>query len=88
MIIRDITEPRATEAERERWIHELKEALGRLKSLSSLLPRCAPCRKDPWSKRIVARPGDLHPGPHGSGLQSRNLPGLPAEALPWDHSPL
>jgi hypothetical protein len=45
MIIRDITERRATEAERERLIHDLKEALGRVKSLSGLLPRCASRRK-------------------------------------------
>jgi hypothetical protein len=30
MIIRDITERRATGPERERWIHELKEALSRV----------------------------------------------------------
>ena len=45
MIIRDITERTAAEAERERLIKELQEALGRVKSLSGLLPICASCRK-------------------------------------------
>lgn len=45
MIIRDITERRAIEAEREGLIHELQEALRRVKSLSGLLPICASCRK-------------------------------------------
>jgi PAS domain S-box-containing protein len=45
IIIRDITERRASEAEREKLIHELKEALGRVKSISGLLPMCASCRK-------------------------------------------
>ncbi len=45
MIIRDITERAAAEAERERLINELQEALGRVKSLSGLLPICASCRK-------------------------------------------
>src|ERR1700687_1426271 len=40
IIIRDITERRAAEAERERLINELQEALGRVKSLSGLLPIC------------------------------------------------
>jgi hypothetical protein len=45
MIIRDITERTAEEAERERLIKELQEALGRVKSLSGLLPICASCRR-------------------------------------------
>ncbi|MFZ1142315.1 MAG: PAS domain S-box protein [Candidatus Sulfotelmatobacter sp.] len=45
MIIRDITERTAAEAERERLINRLQEALGRVKSLSGLLPICASCRK-------------------------------------------
>ncbi len=45
IIIRDITERRAAEAERERLIQELQNALGRVKSLSGLLPICASCRK-------------------------------------------
>lgn len=45
LIIRDISERKAAEAERERLIHELQEALGRVKSLSGLLPICASCKK-------------------------------------------
>ncbi len=45
IIIRDITERSAAAAERERLINELQEALGRVKSLSGLLPICASCRK-------------------------------------------
>jgi PAS domain S-box-containing protein len=45
MIIRDITERKSAEAERERLIKELQEALGRVKTLSGLLPICASCRK-------------------------------------------
>ena len=45
MIIRDITERKAAEAERERLITELQDALGRVRSLSGLLPICAACRK-------------------------------------------
>ncbi len=45
MIIRDITERRAAEADREHLITELQEALGRVKTLSGLLPICASCRK-------------------------------------------
>ena len=45
LIIRDITERKASEVERERLIGELQEALGRVKSLSGLLPSCASCRK-------------------------------------------
>ncbi len=45
IIIRDITERKAAEAERERLIQELQETLGRVKTLSGLLPMCASCRK-------------------------------------------
>ncbi len=45
IIIRDITQRIASEAERERLIQELQEALGNVKSLSGLLPMCASCRK-------------------------------------------
>jgi len=45
IIIRDITQRKAAEAERERLIHELKEALSRVKTLTGLLPMCAACRK-------------------------------------------
>jgi PAS domain S-box-containing protein len=41
----DVTERRAAEAERGRLIQELQGALGRVKSLSGLLPMCASCRK-------------------------------------------
>jgi len=45
IIIRDITERKTADAERERLIRELQEALGRVKTLSGLLPICASCRK-------------------------------------------
>ncbi len=45
MIIRDISQRKAAEAEREHLIQELKEALGRVKTLTGLLPMCASCRK-------------------------------------------
>ncbi len=45
LIVRDITERKAHEAERNRLIKELQEALGRVKTLSGLLPICASCRK-------------------------------------------
>ena len=45
LIIRDITERKAAEEERERLIKELQEALGRVRTLSGLLPICACCRK-------------------------------------------
>jgi len=45
IIIRDITQRKAAEAERERLIKELQEAMGRVKTLSGLLPICASCRK-------------------------------------------
>jgi PAS domain S-box-containing protein len=45
IIIRDITERKEAEAERERLIHELQEALGRVKTLSGLLAMCAACRR-------------------------------------------
>ncbi len=45
MIIRDVTERSTAEAERERLIKELQEALGSVKTLSGLLPICASCRK-------------------------------------------
>ncbi len=45
IIIRDITERKAAESERERLIKELQEALGRVKTLSGLLHICASCRK-------------------------------------------
>jgi len=45
LIIRDITERKAAEAERDRLIAELQEGLSRVKALSGLLPICASCRK-------------------------------------------
>lgn len=45
LILPDITERKAAEAERERLIQELKQAVARVKSLSGLLPMCASCRK-------------------------------------------
>ena len=45
IIIRDITERKAAEAEREHLIGELQQALRKVKSLSGLLPICASCRK-------------------------------------------
>jgi len=45
MMIRDITQRKAADAERERLIHDLKEALNRVKTLTGLLPMCACCRK-------------------------------------------
>ena len=45
LIIRDISERKAAETEREHLIHELQEAVARVKSLSGLLPICASCKK-------------------------------------------
>jgi len=45
LILRDITDRKAADAERERLIAELQDAMGRVKSLSGLLPICASCRK-------------------------------------------
>lgn len=42
---RDITERKKIEADRERLISELKEALARVKQLSGMLPICASCKK-------------------------------------------
>ncbi len=54
MIVRDITDRKTAEAERERLILELQDALGRVRSLSGLLPMCASCRK------IRDRQGEWH----------------------------
>lgn len=45
MIIRDISERKAAETERERLIFELQQAVARVRTLSGLLPMCAACRK-------------------------------------------
>ena len=41
----DITARKQTEAEREKLIHDLQDALASVKSLSGLLPICANCKK-------------------------------------------
>ena len=43
--IRDVTEHRRLEEERERLIVELQEALTKVKKLSGLLPMCASCKR-------------------------------------------
>ena len=45
MIIRDISERKTADDERERLIHQLQEALARVNTLTGLLPMCASCRK-------------------------------------------
>ena len=44
-IIRDITERKRAEEERERLIRELQEAMAEIKVLDGLLPICATCKK-------------------------------------------
>ena len=44
-IARDITERKQAEEERERLILELQDALGKVKTLSGLLPICASCKR-------------------------------------------
>lgn len=44
-ISKDITDRKRIEAERERLIRELREALAQVRSLSGLLPICASCKK-------------------------------------------
>jgi PAS domain S-box-containing protein len=43
--MQDITQRRHNEREREHLIHELQEALAKVKTLSGLLPVCAQCKK-------------------------------------------
>jgi PAS domain S-box-containing protein len=43
--IRDISERKRAEDEREKLIRELQDALGKVKTLSGLLPICASCKK-------------------------------------------
>lgn len=43
--VQDITERSQAEAEREKLIRELQEAIARVKQLSGLLPICASCKK-------------------------------------------
>jgi len=45
LVLRDITEKKKAEAEREKLIHDLQEALNQVKTLSGLLPICAHCKK-------------------------------------------
>ena len=44
-IIRDVTERKRAQEEREKLIIELQDALGRVKTLSGLLPICSHCKK-------------------------------------------
>jgi PAS domain S-box-containing protein len=44
-VVRDITARKQTEAERDKLIQDLQEALANVKSLSGLLPICASCKK-------------------------------------------
>jgi PAS domain-containing protein len=43
--LNDISDRKAAEAERERLIQELRDALARVKTLNGLLPICAACKK-------------------------------------------
>jgi len=45
LIIRDISDRKTAESERERLILELQEALAKVKTLTGLLPICASCKK-------------------------------------------
>jgi PAS domain S-box-containing protein len=45
MVIRDISQRKAAESERDELIRELSDASTRLNHLSGLLPMCASCRK-------------------------------------------
>lgn len=45
MLVRDVSERKAQEAERERLLAELQEALANVRTLSGLLPICAWCKK-------------------------------------------
>ncbi len=45
MLLRDVSERKAHEAEREQLLAELQEALANVRTLSGLLPVCAWCRK-------------------------------------------
>jgi PAS domain S-box-containing protein len=45
IILRDISSRKRAEAERERLVAELTDALARIKTLTGLLPICASCKK-------------------------------------------
>ncbi len=54
-VSRDISEKKKAEAERERLIQELQDALGQVKKLSGLLPTCSSCKmirdeKGAWNR--------------------------------------
>jgi PAS domain S-box-containing protein len=44
-VARDITESKRAEEEREKLIHELQDALAKVRTLSGLLPICSSCKK-------------------------------------------
>ncbi len=44
-VVRDITERKLNESEREKLITELRYTLGRIKTLTGLLPMCSSCKK-------------------------------------------
>ena len=44
-MVRDLTERKLAEQEREKLIHELQEALANVKTLRGLVPICANCKK-------------------------------------------
>lgn len=45
IVLRDITQRKETEKDKERLIGELREALSKVKTLSSMLPICSSCKK-------------------------------------------
>ena len=45
LIIRDISERKSAELEQNRLIHELQDAVSKVKKLTGLLPICASCKK-------------------------------------------
>jgi hypothetical protein len=55
IIMRDITDRKNAEGEREKLIKELQDALARIRNLSGLLPICSSCKK------IRGEDGSWHP---------------------------
>ncbi len=45
IVFRDITERKQAEAEREKYTHELQDALANIRTLNEMLPICASCKK-------------------------------------------
>ena len=45
VVLRDITERVRNDMERERWIAEISDAIGKVRTLSGMLPICASCKK-------------------------------------------